>query len=109
MRFDRKSVIGFALLLAALPVSAAHMYSVMWSVTQPTTIGGMEIKPGDYELRVGEGQTQLQVVSHGKMIVEVPCHWIQLPAKAASDEVEVDSNKVTTVEFSGKTAALDFK
>ena len=27
----------------------------------------------------------------------------------AASEVEVDSNKVTSVEFAGKTAALDFK
>jgi hypothetical protein len=85
------------------------MYTVTWSVSQPTTIGNAEIKPGDYELRVEEGQTQLQVVSHGKMVAQVPCRWIQLPSKAAASEVEVDSNKVTGVEFGGKTAALDFK
>ena len=84
MRLNRKSLSGLALLLAALPVWAAHSYSVMWSVAQPTTIGNTEIKAGDYELRVEEGQTQLQLVSHGKMVAEVPCHWIQLPAKAAA-------------------------
>jgi hypothetical protein len=109
MCVKRKSLNGFALLLAALPVWAVHTYSVLWTVTQSTTIGNSEIKPGDYELRVEEGQTQLQVMSHGKMVVEVPCHWVQLPAKAAASEVEVDDNKVTIVEFSGKTAALDFK
>jgi hypothetical protein len=109
MRLNRKLVGGLALLLAALPVLAAHMYSVMWNVAQPTTIGNTEVKPGDYELRVEEGQSQLQVVSHGKMIAQVPCHWIQLPAKASSSAVEVDNNKVTSVEFEGKTAALDFK
>ena len=85
------------------------MYTVTWSVSQPTTIGNTEIKAGDYELRVEEGQNQLQVVSHGKMVAQVPCHLIQLPSKAAASEVEVDNNKVTGVEFGGKTAALDFK
>ena len=97
------------LLLAALPVSAAHMYTITWNVSQPTTIGNMEVKPGDYELRVEEGQSQLEVVSHGKMVAQVPCHWIQLPSKAAASQVEGDSNKVTGVEFGGKTAALDFE
>jgi hypothetical protein len=109
MRSNRISLAGVALLLAAIPASAAHMYTVNWSVTQETTIGGSVIKPGSYELRIEEGQTSLQVVSHGKMVVEVPCKWVQLPSKAAASEVEVDSNKVTTVEFSGKTAALDLK
>jgi hypothetical protein len=109
MRLNRKSLGSFALLLAALPVWAAHMYTVTWSVSQPTTLGNTEIKPGDYELRVEEGQTQLEVTSHGKMVAKVPCHWIQLPSKATGSGVEVDNNKVTAVEFSGKTAALDFK
>ena len=109
MRLNRISLGSFVVLLAALPVSAAHMYTVTWSVSQPTTIGNTEIKPGDYDLKVEEGQNQLQVVSHGKMVAQVPCHWIQLPSKAAASEVEVDNNKVTGVEFGGKTAALDFK
>lgn len=109
MRLNKKSVGSFALLLAALPVWAAHMYTVTWDVSQATTIGTTEIKPGEYQLKVEEGQTQLQVLSHGKMVAEVPCHWIQLPSKAAASEVDVDSNKVTAVEFGGKTAALDFK
>jgi len=109
MRLNRKSLASFGLLLAALPVSAAHTYTTTWSVTQPTTIGDSEIKPGTYEIRAEEGQTKLQIVGHGKVVAEVPCHWIQLPSKAAASEVEVDSNKVTSVQFGGKTAALDFK
>jgi hypothetical protein len=109
MRLDRKSVATFVLLLAALPAWAAHTYTTTWSVSQPTTIGDSVIKPGEYEIRVEEGQTKLQIMGHGKVVAEVPCHWIQLPSKAAASEVEVDSNKVTSVQFGGKTAALDFK
>jgi len=109
MRLNRKSLTSITLLLAAVPVWAAHMYTMAWTVTHPITIGNLEVKPGDYELRVEEGQTQLQVISHGKMMIEVPCHWIQLPSKAASSQVEADNNKVTGVQFGGKTAALDLK
>jgi hypothetical protein len=109
MRLHRKALGTFTLLLAALPVSAAHQYTVEWNVSQPTTIGNTEVKPGQYELRAEEGQDQLQVVSHGKTVAQVPCHWTQLPSKAAASQVEVDSNKVTGVQFGGKTAALDFK
>jgi hypothetical protein len=109
MRFNRTFLGSFAVLLAALPISAAHMYTIEWNVSQPTTIGNMEVKPGEYELKVEEGQSQLEVVSHGKMVAQVPCHWIQLPSKAAASQVEVDSNRVIGIEFGGKTAALDFK
>ena len=109
MRLNRISLGGFALLLAVLPVWGAHAYTVPWTVTQPTMVGGSEIKPGDYMIRAEEGQETMQIMSHGKMVVEVPAHWIQLPSKAAASQVEVDSNKVTSVEFGGKTAALDFK
>jgi hypothetical protein len=104
---NRKSLASIVLLLAAVPVWAAHMYTMAWTVTHPITIGDLEVKPGDYELKVEEGQTQLQVISHGKMMIEVPCHWIQLPSKAADSEVLADNNKVTGVKFGGKTAAID--
>jgi len=109
MRLNRRPLVGLSLLFAVLPIWAAHKYTVPWTVSQPTTIGNTEIKPGDHELSVEEGQSQLGILHHGKMVAQVPCHWIQLPSKAAASEVEVDSNKVTGVQFGGKTAALDFK
>jgi hypothetical protein len=72
-------------------------------------VGDSEIKPGDYMIRAEEGQSTLQIMSHGKMVADVPAHWIQLPSKAEASQVEVDGNKVTSVEFGGRTAALDFK
>jgi hypothetical protein len=109
MRLNRTSLGGFALLLAALPVWGAHVYTAMWSVTRPTMVGGSEIKPGHYMIKAEEGQSTMQIMDHGKMVAEVPAHWIQLPSKAATSQVEMDSsNKVTSVEFDGKTAALDF-
>jgi len=105
----KRKLLGLSLLLAAAPVWAAHTNSVSWTVYKDTSLGTTEIKPGNYELRVEDGQAQLDVFSHGKMIAQVPCHWIQLPSKAAASQVEVDDNKVTQIEFGGKTAALDFK
>jgi len=110
MRLNRTSLGTFALLLVALPVWAAHTYTTEFDVIRPTTIGNTELKPGNYVIKVQDGQSQLQVLHDGKMVAEVPCHWIQLPTKAAVSEVDVDSNnKVTGVEYAGKTAALDFK
>jgi hypothetical protein len=109
MRLNRTFLGGLALLLATLPVLGAHIYTVTWTVSQPTMVGSSQIKPGDYIIQAEEGQSTVQIISHGKMLMEVPAHWIQLPSKAAVSQVEVDSNKVTGIEFGGKTAALDFK
>jgi len=109
MRLNRTSLGGLALLLTTVPVWGAHIDMVMWTVSQATMVGGSEIKPGTYTIQAQEGQSTVQIISHGKMVAEVPAHWIQLPSKAAASLVEVDSNKVTSIEFGGKTAALDFK
>lgn len=109
MRLNRTFLGGLALLLATVPVWGAHIDMVMWTVSQATMVGGSEIKPGDYTIQAQEGQSTVQIMSHGKMLMEVPAHWIQLPSKATASQVEVDNNKVTSIEFGGKTAALDFK
>jgi hypothetical protein len=110
MRLNCKQCLGgFAMFLFALPVWAGHIDSFAWRVDKAATIGTTQIKPGVYDIRAEEGQTTLQVY-HGKALVaEVPCHWIQLPAKAASSTVELDDDKVSEVEFGGRTAAVDFK
>ena len=109
MRLNRTSLGGFTLLLAALPVWGAHTYTMAWTVLAPTTVGSLEIKPGEYTIKAEEGAGTMMIMSHEKMVAEVPAHWIQLPSKAAASQVEVDSHKVISVEFGGKTAALDLK
>jgi hypothetical protein len=94
--------------MIAAPIWAAHTNSVTWNVSQPATIGGTEIKPGEYVIRVEDGGTQLEIVSRGKVVAQVPCQWTQLPQKATASEVDVDSGQVTAVKFGGKTAALSF-
>ena len=91
-----------------MPIWAAHTNSVTWNVTQPSTIGGTAIKPGEYVIRAEDGGTQLEVVSRGKVVAQVPCQWTQLPQKAQASEVDVDSGQVTEVKFGGKTAAISF-
>lgn len=98
----------FAGLLLAVPIWAAHTNTVAWNVTQSATIGGTEVKPGEYVLRADDGGTQLEIVSKGKVIASVPCQWTQLPQKANASEVDVDGGQVTQVKFGGKTSAVSF-
>ena len=98
----------FAGLLLAMPIWAAHINSVSWNVSQTTMLGSTEIKPGDYVIRVDDGASQLEVLSRGKVVAQVPCQWTQLSQKAQASEVDVDRGKVTEVKFGGKNSAIAF-
>ena len=98
----------FAGLLFAMPIWAAHSNSVSWNASEPTTMGGTQVKPGDYVIKVDDGGTQLQVLSGGKVVAQVSCQWTQLSAKAQASEVDVDGGKVTQIKIGGKTSAVSF-
>jgi hypothetical protein len=95
-------------LLIAMPIWAAHTSSVAWNVAQPTTIGGTDVKPGDYVIRAEDGGSQLEILSRGKVVAQVPCQWTQLPQKAQASEVDIDGGQVTQIKFGGKTGAISF-
>ena len=105
---SKKYVAAFVFSLVTLPVWAAHTDSVSWDPMQPSTIGSTQVKPGHYQLRAEEGQSQLQVVQGGKVIATVPCHWTQLPSKPSDTEIKVTNNQVTEVDFGGRTQAIQF-
>jgi hypothetical protein len=101
----------FGSLLAVLLLSApvwAHTDTAALSVTDTTTIGGTQLKPGQYNLEVKDNQTEMRVVDSntGKTVAEVPCQWIQLEHKPNNTEVLVTNSRVTEVDFNGKTQAV---
>ena len=77
-----------------------------WEPLQAVTVGNTEIQPGDYTLRAQESGTMVEVLHDGKVVAQVPCHWIELPQKAANTEVSTNDNKVTQIEFAGRTEAI---
>jgi len=106
--FNRKSIVTFslALSLVAAPLWAAHTDYTDWDVSQTTTIGTMQVQPGQYQVKAEEGKTDFQVISKGKVVATIPCQWIQLPSKAENTQFVVDGDKVTQVKFSGRMAAI---
>ena len=68
----------------------------------------LKSKPGDYVIKVDDGGTQLEVLSRGKVVAQVPCQWTQLSAKAQASEVDVDGGKITQIKFGGKNSAVSF-
>lgn len=96
---------GLALCAMALPLWA-HTDSATISVTQRTTIEGTQLKPGTYQIKIPQNGDQMKVVTaEGKVVAQVPCHWVTLKEKPSDTEVVFQRNRITEVEFGGKTQA----
>jgi hypothetical protein len=108
MRFRAKQTfVTFAVLALATPIWARSK-SLDFNTTEPTTIGTTQLSPGSYQLRAKENGTQVDVLKGGKIVAEVPCHWVQLDKKADQSEVLLNSNRVTELDFGGSTQAARF-
>jgi hypothetical protein len=109
MRCSAKQFLGvLAILFLALPVWARpdKTYTAEWDNSAATMIGNTQIKPGTYQVQVRANDSTLEIVRDGKVIAQAPCHWIQLPQKAADTEVDTNRNQIVQVEFAGKTEAV---
>jgi len=99
-----------AVLLIVLPMwakpKADRTDTATWQPLDTVMVGTTQIQPGDYTLRAQESGKLLEVLHAGKVVAQVPCHWVELPKKAANTEVSTNNNKVTEVEFAGRTEAL---
>lgn len=96
-----------AVLAMAVPLWARSK-SAELHLTDPATIGTTQLQPGAYTLKVDDGGTQVSVVRQGKVIAEVPCHWVQLSAKPKTTEIDLTENQITEIEFGGDLQAAQF-
>lgn len=111
MRSHAKHYLGVvAILILAMPLWAGkntpRIYSAHFEASRVTMIGTTELQPGNYTFQVKEAQNQLDVIKDGKVIATVPCQWIQLPKKAVGSEIQSDENRVTEIDFAGRTEAV---
>lgn len=100
---------GLAVLAMALPLWAgpsSHNDSMPFDVTATATVGQTQLAPGHYTFEANEASNELNIRQNGKMVASVPCHWVQLPQKAHDSEVLSNNNRVTQVDFRGRTEAL---
>jgi hypothetical protein len=96
------------LVTLAVPVWARTHSTTAYS-DGTTTIAGTHLKAGDYQLKVEDNGTELQVVQGGKLVAHVPVQWVQLPNKAKTTEVMLDNNQITEVQFGGETQAVQIR
>jgi hypothetical protein len=108
MRFRFLQVFAILAVLALSAPAWARTKSVDLHLTENSTIGSTQLQPGEYQLKAEEGTSQISIVRHGKVVAEVPCHWIQLPHKPEQSQVLFTSNQITEVDFGGDTQAAQF-
>jgi hypothetical protein len=100
-----KLLVALALLALAAPVWARGRTATAY-INDPASIGGTQLKPGEYQLKVENSANQLQVLKDGKVVAVVPVQWIQLPNKPAATQVTMDNNQITEVDFGGDIQAV---
>jgi hypothetical protein len=106
----RIRAIGIVPILAvaflALPLFAAGANSANYTASGPITVGTTQLKAGTYTFQVADGGNEVEILQKGKVVGKAACHWVKLPSKAASAEVDTDSGKVTEVSFRGNDQAV---
>lgn len=106
MRLGAKHVLaGLAALILVMPVWA-RTYKALWIVNTPVTIGGTQVKVGDYQLNADDAKKELTVLQNGKVLATVPGQWVKLPKKADGNAIDAEGGKVTQVRFGGSDQAF---
>ncbi|HKS81980.1 MAG TPA: hypothetical protein VJR23_10795 [Candidatus Acidoferrales bacterium] len=96
-----------AAILVAVPVWA-HTDSVRVQLTHTVTISGTQLKPGSYDLKVQDSGNDVNIFQDGNKIAQVPCKWVQLSKKSDYSDVQFTKNRITELDFHGKTEAVRF-
>lgn len=114
MRFATVSkfmVLGLAILLAA---SAFAGTKGDLQISDPVTVNGTTLKPGEYRLQWdGNGpNVELSFIQGKKVIAKAPAHIVELQSPAANDAAVITSTdkggrSLAGVRFQGKKIALD--
>lgn len=96
---------GLAVLTLTMPVWA-RTYKASVFVTNNTTIGSVQLKPGSYDLTADDTKKELNIVQKGKIIATVQGQWVKMPQKAQTGGVDMNDDKITQVRFSGSDQAF---
>jgi hypothetical protein len=104
-------VLGLGLLLAS---SAFAGTKTSLELSNPVTVNGTTLKPGDYKVQwEGTGpNVELSIIQGKNVIVKAPAHVVELQTPAAQDAavtLKSDSgpNTLAGLRFQGKKFALD--
>ena len=104
-------VLGLALMLAS---SAFAATKASLQLSNPVTVNGTTLKPGDYKVWwEGTGpNVELSILQGKNVVAKVPAHVIELQTAAANDAAVTRQNgsgpnTLAGVRFQGKKTALE--
>jgi hypothetical protein len=86
--------------------SSKDSLSTTISLVTAVNVGNKMIEPGEYKVVVQDNSAKFE--KDGKVVAEAPCTLKTLPTKAHETAVSVDHDKLTEIQISGKTQALEF-
>ena len=98
-------LVASAIVLLSLPVWA-RTKSASFTTTESFTESGKQINPGDYTVKVKDGDTQFVITKDGEVVYQGACHWIQLKTKSSVTQVQFNANGISEIDFSGDTQAV---
>jgi hypothetical protein len=108
---SKSVLLGLALLLAS---SAFAATKGSLQLTNPVTVNGTKLKPGDYRVQwEGTGpNVELSIMQGSNVLARVPAHVVELERPAANDAAvtrkdDSGSRSLTGVRFQGKKFALE--
>jgi hypothetical protein len=70
------------------------------------TLGSTSLAPGHYDVTVEGNQAKFE--QGGKVVAQVPCTLKTLASKAPQTQFLADQGRMTEIQVSGKTEAIDF-
>ena len=77
-------------------------------LTEPVTVNGAKLSPGNYELVIDNGKATFQ--KNGQTVATAACDWKALPSKSPYDSVTTDKQDVLRqIDFAGSAQALEIK
>jgi hypothetical protein len=102
---------GVALLLASSAFASAK---ANLQISNPLTVNGTTLKPGDYKV-VWDGSgpnVEISILQGKNVVLKAPARVVDLPAPAAYDAAVTEKhdgapNSLNSIRFQGKKFALD--
>jgi hypothetical protein len=108
---SKSLLMGVALLLAS---SAFAATKANLQLSNPVTVSGTTLKPGDYKVQWdGTGpNVELSIIQGKNVVAKVPAHVVDLPSPSANDAAVTKKqdngpNSLASIRFQGKKFALD--
>ena len=89
------------LLSLTLAASAAGPKKVSIEITQPTTVAGVQLKPGEYRLQLSADSTEATFYQGSTEVVKAAVHSQDGPIKYTNTQLDRSENTLKAIQVGG--------